>query len=236
MGPPYATGCALSVRPPYPLVVFDLDGTLVDQREPIWKTLHERLGSDPGRRRATIEAALAGTLSYADWFQTDLEMLREAGATRGSIEAIVDAIEPTPGAIELVASLRAAGAAVALVSGGIDMIRARILPQVHFDAVYINAIHFGDDGTIVGGKPTAYDRDHKVSAIRKLALDRGLSMKETAFVGDGSNDIYAAREVGCSIAWGATAHPGLIAVCDHHVVEPHMDALRPLLMGEVVIP
>ena len=49
----------MSVRPLYPLVVFDLDGTLVDQREPIWKTLHERLGSDPGRRRATIEAALA---------------------------------------------------------------------------------------------------------------------------------------------------------------------------------
>ena len=225
----------MSVHTRYPLVVFDLDGTLVDQPEPIWKTLHERFGSDPERRRATIEAAISGEITYAQWFATDLDMLRDAGATRTSIERVVDAIQPTPGAIALVADLRSAGARVALVSGGLDMIRRRILPSVDFDAVHINEIHFSPEGTIDGGTPTAYDRDHKVSGIRTLTERFGVSMEDTAFIGDGSNDVYAARAVGCSIAWGERAHPSLVEVSDHHIMAEHMDALRPLLLGRGLV-
>lgn len=220
----------MSVEAIYPLVVFDLDGTLVDQPEPIWKTLHERLGSDVARRKETIRAALAGEISYAQWFEADLDMLRAAGATRASIEEIIDAIAPRPGASELISDLREAGARVALVSGGLDMIRRRALPEVEFDAVHINRIHFSESGEIVGGRPTAYDRDHKVSGIVGLVERFGLSMEQTAFIGDGSNDIHAAREVGCSIAWGVGADEGLVAVSTHHIQAQHMDALRPLLL------
>jgi phosphoserine phosphatase len=223
----------LSVHAIYPLVVFDLDGTLVDHPEPIWKTLHERLGSDPEQRRATIRAAMSGKITYAEWFATDLKMLREAGANRAAIERIIDTLSPTPGAISLVDDLRRAGARVALVSGGLDMIRRRILPSVEFDAIHINRISFSDDGEILDGTPTAYDRGHKVSGIRALTERFGVSIEQTAFVGDGSNDVYAAKEVGCSIAWSARAHPELVEVSDHHVIASDMDALRPLLFREL---
>lgn len=226
----------MSVHPIYPLVVFDLDGTLVDHPEPIWKTLHERLGSDPEARRTTIRAALSGEITYAQWFQTDLRLLREAGANRAQIEGIIDTLSPTPGAVSLVGELRRAGARVALVSGGLDMIRRRVLPTVQFDAIHINRIAFTKDGEIDGGTPTAYDRGHKVSGIRALTERFGITMRHTAFVGDGSNDVYAAQEVGCSIAWSERAHPGLVQVSDHHVVAPDMKALRPLLLREILVP
>jgi phosphoserine phosphatase len=222
----------LSVHPIYPLVVFDLDGTLVDHPEPIWKTLHERLGSDPERRRATMRAAMSEEITYAQWFASDIEMLREAGANRAAIERIVDTLRPTSGAISLVGDLRRAGARVALVSGGLDMIRRRVLPSVEFDAIHINRMSFSHEGELTGGVPTAYDRAHKVLGIRSLTERFGVTIDQTAFVGDGSNDVYAAREVGCSIAWGAGAHPDLVQVSDHHVVASDMEALRPLLLRE----
>ena len=222
----------MSVHAIYPLVVFDLDGTLVDHPEPIWKTLHERLGSDPVRRRSTIRAAMSGAITYAQWFTSDLEMLREAGANRAAIERIVDTLKPTPGAVSLVRDLTVAGARVALVSGGLDMIRRRVLPSVEFDAIHINRIHFSDEGEITGGTPTAYDRNHKVSGIRSVAERFGVTLEQTAFVGDGSNDVYAATEVGYSIAWGSGAHPDLVQASDHHVVASDMDALRPLLLQD----
>ncbi len=225
----------MSVHALYPLVVFDLDGTLVDQPEPIWKTLHERFGSDPDRRKATIRAALAGEITYAQWFATDLEMLGDAGATRDAFEQVIDAIHPTPGAIELVADLRTAGANVALVSGGLDMIRRRVLPTVEFDAIHINHIHFSPGGAISGGTPTAYDRNHKVAGIQALTQRFGVPIERTAFIGDGSNDVHAARAVGFAIAWGPHAHTELVEVSDHHIVAPHMDALRPLLLGDHLI-
>jgi phosphoserine phosphatase len=221
----------LLMNPRFPLVVFDLDGTLVAHHEPIWKTLHERLGSDADRRRTVMEDARAGRISYDDWFHADLDMLREAGATRGAIEAIVDELRPTPGAEDLVEELRAAGSAVAVVSGGIDLVRIRVLGDLTFDAVHINRVRFSDDGRIAGGTPTAYDRHHKVQGIQALADGLGVELAEVAFVGDGSNDVHAARAVGTAIAWGADANEALVAVSDHHVTTGHMEDLRPLLLA-----
>jgi phosphoserine phosphatase len=221
----------LSLNPRFPLVVFDLDGTLVAHHEPIWKTLHERLGSDAKRRRAVMADAKAGRISYADWFRADLELLRAAGATQSAIETIVDELSPTPGAVELVRELRGAGSAVAVVSGGIDLVRARVLGSLQFDGVHINHIRFSDDGRIAGGTPTAYDRNHKVQGIRALADGLGVEMEQVAFVGDGSNDVHGARAVGCAIAWGPEADRELVEVSDHHVTGGHMDALRPLLFS-----
>jgi phosphoserine phosphatase len=214
--------------PRYRLVAFDLDGTLVAHHEPIWKTLHESCGSDLTRRSAVLRAARAGELSYAEWFAADVDMLRNARVTRQDIMAVVAPLAPTPGARELVQDLQQAGARVVVISGGVGLVVDTVFPDVRFDAVHINRLSFDAAGLLAGGSPTAYDMAHKVDGLRELAEQFAVNMADTAFVGDGPNDVAIAGVAGLSIAWG-DADPGLVAASDHHVRAVHLDALRPLL-------
>ena len=218
----------MSALPRFPLVAFDLDGTLIDHSEPIWKTMHAHFGSDQDRRKRVMAAALAGEISYAAWFAADLDMLRKAGATRGELVALAATLRPYPGAVELVRDLRAAGTRVVVISGGLDLVLDTVLPQVEFDRVYINRIRFGLNGLIAGGEATAYDRTHKIEGLREAARSFGLSVAQAAFVGDGPNDEAVAAVAGYAVAWGG-APPGLRRVCHAVVDPPSMARLRDLL-------
>ena len=213
---------------PFGLIAFDLDGTLVAHGEPIWKTLHQSCGSDLARRKAVLHDALSGAISYAEWFSADIDMLQEAGATEEAVQRVLSPLRPTEGAERLVRDLQAAGAKVVVISGGIQRVIDTVLPGLEFDAILINRLRFDESGALVGGEPTPFDRAHKVDGLRMLAERFGVPLAETAFVGDGPNDVMVARAAGFSVAWGA-ADPTLIEVADVHVVGAHLDALRPLL-------
>ncbi len=213
----------------FDLVAFDLDGTLIRHHEPIWKTFHERMGSCPRWRRAVLHAAVGGQLTYDEWFDSDLQMLHDAGATRADLEAIAAELEPTAGAEALVRDLRAAGCRVAVLSGGVDLVRRVVLPEVVFDHVHINRIDFDGEGRIEGGLATRFDREHKVVGLRDLAARWGTTLERTAFVGDGPNDVAAAAAAGLSIAWGDGC-PELVVAADVVVCAATLDALRPLLL------
>ena len=214
---------------PFGLVAFDLDGTLVAHGEPIWKTLHQTCGSDLVRRKAVLRAALSGTISYAQWFASDIDMLREAGATRRAIEQVLARLCPTPAAERLVGDLRESGAKVVVISGGVQGVIDAVFPDLEFDAVLINRLFYDDSGALIGGEPTAYDRAHKVDGLRMLSERFDVPLDETAFIGDGPNDVAVAQTAGLSIAWG-DADPALVEVADTHVRAAHLDALRPLLL------
>ena len=115
-------------RARFALVVFDLDGTLVEGHEPVWKRIHEGAGSDPDRRKRALMAGLSGAISYDAWFAEDVAMLRDAGATRESLRTVLSALQPTPGARELVDDLRAVGSKVAVLSGGLELVLQTVLP------------------------------------------------------------------------------------------------------------
>ena len=100
----------------YPLVCFDLDGTLVDDTIYIWKTLHETLETDPAARARASNDYFAGEISYAQWFEHDLALFRQAGATRGRLLEIIRELKPMPGARELLLHLRERGHILTVVS------------------------------------------------------------------------------------------------------------------------
>ncbi|MDD5306868.1 MAG: HAD-IB family phosphatase [Deltaproteobacteria bacterium] len=185
----------------YPLVCFDLDGTLVDDTIYIWKTLHEGFATDPDARKRAHDDFASGRITYERWFAHDLALLAAAGATKPRIETLLDKLRPMRGAREVLASLRAAGHKIAIISGSLDIVIDRLFPDFAFDHVLVNRIRFARGGRIAGGEHTPYDLERKADGLKELCRREGLSAAQAAFVGDNVNDVWVARAAGLAIAF-----------------------------------
>mgnify|MGYP006294125071 CR=1 FL=1 len=195
----------MSRRPPdaldYPLVCFDLDGTLVDDTVYIWKTLHEHFCTDPVARQRAYDDYHAGTLSYPGWFAHDLELLDRAGADEPRIRALLGALRPMAGARETLDTLARRGHRLAVISGSLDIVVDALFADVPFVHVLVNRIAFAPDGRIRGGTPTPYDLEGKADGLREICRRERIPTSRAAFVGDNSNDVWVAREAGRAIAF-----------------------------------
>ncbi|MGO8918212.1 MAG: phosphoserine phosphatase SerB [Stellaceae bacterium] len=109
----------------------------------------------------------------------------------------------TPGARALVATMRAQGAYVVLVSGGFRVYTGRIRAELGFDLDIANEI-LVEDGRLSGavGEPIL-TRDGKLESLKRLAAERGLPLAATLAVGDGANDIGMIEAAGLGIAFHA---------------------------------
>ena len=109
----------------------------------------------------------------------------------------------TPGAAELVATMRAAGAYTALVSGGFRSFTGPVRSELGFDVDIANELLI--NGTTLTGtvREPILDRDAKLAALRRLAAEHGLSLMETMAVGDGANDLGMIEAAGLCIAYHA---------------------------------
>lgn len=108
-----------------------------------------------------------------------------------------------PGGPTLLATMRAHGATSALVSGGFTWFTQRVAAAVGFDLHRANVLEIAD-GRLTGRlQEPILDRGAKLTILRELSRERGLSLAETMAVGDGANDIDMLRAAGMGIAYHA---------------------------------
>jgi HAD superfamily PSPase-like hydrolase len=190
--------------PPYRLVCFDVDGTLVGKTVFVWETLHERLGTDRVARKQAWDDFFAGRISYAEWFECDIALFQQCGpVTRDGLLAAIASLELVPGAHEALTTLREAGVRLAVVSGSLNVVLEKFDLVRHFDDVFVNELSFDGAGTLTGWRPTPFDLDHKARALEQLAATYQLELAETAFVGDNFNDLSIARRAGLALAFNS---------------------------------
>ncbi len=186
------------------LVVFDVDGTLIEHPEDktVWQVLNERFLATRTLNVERFEAFRAGRLSYADWVALDVGDWKKRGVRR---EEIVDAIRaclrPVPGAAETIGALRERGYRVAVVSGTLDITLELLLADIDFDRVFTNKLFFDESGCLSGWQATPYDVDGKAHALEELSRSMELALDEIAFVGDHWNDLSALRIAGFGFAY-----------------------------------
>ena len=205
-----------------PLVVTDVDSTLIRQE------VIELLAAHAGRETevaAVTERAMRGELDFAQSLHARVETL--AGLPASVVDDVVARVEPTHGAVELVAAVTAAGGQVCAVSGGFTQVLEPLAERWGLHASAANTLEVIDGrltGRILG---PVVDRAAKARMLRHWAVEAGTSPELAVAVGDGANDIDLLAAAGCGIA--LCAKPALREHADVQLDVPSLAPVRWLL-------
>ena len=204
------------------LLIADMDSTIVTG-----ETLDE-LADFAGlkdRIAAITARAMNGELDFKAALRERVAMLK--GLPVDALERTWQRVRLTPGARELVATMRAHGAYTALVSGGFTFFTSRVAALCGFDMHRSNVLL--DDGAALTGRVAEpiLDRDTKLATLTGLAGERGLALSATLAVGDGANDLDMLRAAGLGVAFRAKP----IVAAEARARVDHAD-LRALLFAQ----
>jgi phosphoserine phosphatase len=204
------------------LLVADMDSTIVTG-----ETLDE-LADFAGlkdRIAAITARAMNGAVDFKAALRERVAMLH--GLPVAALERTWERIRLSPGARELVATMRAHGAYAVLVSGGFSFFTTRVAALCGFDEHRSNVLLH--DGVALTGRVAEpiLDRDTKLATLTGLAAKRGLARSDTLAVGDGANDLDMLHAAGLGVAYHA--RPAVAAATQARV--DHAD-LRAVLFAQ----
>jgi phosphoserine phosphatase len=182
-------------RRPKRLIVFDVDGTLIDAE--MIDELAKVAGVGPKVKEITSRA-MNGEIEFKQALKQRVHLLK--GLPIEILDSIVENLEVTPGAEELITSLKALGYKIALISGGFTQFVEKIREKLGIDYVYANKLLIRD-GKLTGkvGEPII-DAERKAELIQEIAEKENLLMEQVVAVGDGANDRFMLQNSGLGIA------------------------------------
>ncbi|MHA1635318.1 MAG: HAD family hydrolase [Candidatus Thorarchaeota archaeon] len=178
------------------LVVFDVDGTLT-QHSSVWWRLHELFGTTK-EGRLYFDQYFAGEINYKQWADYDAALW--TGKPVSKVMEIVAATKLVPGVRETVTTLSNHGIKTAILSGGLDIMADDIARRAGIEYVLTNKLGIRD-GVLTGTVENIIGWAEKADHIHTILNHFGATLEETAFVGDGRNDISVLSTVGLSIAF-----------------------------------
>ncbi len=119
---------------------------------------------------------------------------------------LAERITLMPGGRTLIATMRGHGAYTALVSGGFRQFTSRVGAMLGFNENAANDLIIRD-GKLTGEVATPIlGQQAKVDALRRIAMDKGLTANDAIAVGDGANDLGMLAEAGFGVALHAKPH------------------------------
>lgn len=201
------------------LLVADMDSTIITAE------CIDELADFAGLRDQIVditERAMRGELEFEPALRERVAFLK--GLETSSLPTVFDErIALTPGARELVATMNAAGAFTALISGGFSYFTGRVAAMVGFQFEQANQL-LEEDGKLTGKvNEPILGRDAKRIALETFAEGRGLERIETMSVGDGANDLAMIEAAGLGVAF--RAKPLLAEAADAHIQHGDLTAL-----------
>jgi phosphoserine phosphatase len=180
------------------ILVADMESTIIENE--MLDELAAPLGL--GEHVAAItRRAMNGEIEFTAAVRERVALLK--GLPESALEAAAERIRIAPGARALVATMRAHGAATALVSGGFRIFSRRIRAALGFDLDVANELEI-EDGRLAGrAREPILGRDAKLETLRRLAAEKGVPLSLTLAVGDGANDLGMLAAAGMGVAFRA---------------------------------
>ncbi len=197
------------------LLLADMDSTMIRQE------CIDELAAFAGIKEqvsAITARAMRGEIDFEPALRERVALLKGLPATVVE-EIIATRITLMPGGRELVATMKAAGAYTALVSGGFTVFTARIGAMIGFHEDRSNILEL-DGGRLAGTvRDPILGKEAKLASLIEMRDGRGLLPEETLAVGDGANDLAMLGEAGLGVA--LHAKPAVAAAA--HVRIDHGD-------------
>lgn len=177
-------------------LIADMDSTMIDQE------CIDELAAFVGLKEhvAAITArSMNGEIAFEPALRERVALLRGLPLTVVD-EVIADRITLASGARALVATMNAAGAWTALVSGGFTVFTDRIAAMLGFRENRANRL-VEEQGALAGevAEPIL-GREAKAAALTEIAARLGMTPSDAIAVGDGANDLDMLRLAGTGVA------------------------------------
>jgi phosphoserine phosphatase len=181
------------------LLIADMDSTIID-----CEALDEL--ADMAGLKAKVapltEAAMRGDIAFEPALRERASFL--AGLPTDLLDRVSrERVHLNPGALELVATMRAHGARTMLVSSGFSFFTERVAKCCGFDRWRSNTLVI-ENGRLTGAvAEPILGREAKLSALEEAVAELGIGFEDTLAVGDGANDLAMIERAGLGVAWHA---------------------------------
>lgn len=159
---------------------------------------------------AITARAMRGDLNFEGALRERVQLLK--GLPMSRARELCDRFEVTPGADDLVRTVKRLGMRVGLVSGGFDFFVESLKERFGLDFAFANELGVEDGkltGEVVG---TVVTPARKAQVLKDMAHVFGIRLEQTIAAGDGANDIPMLQTAGLGIAY--QAKPMLQQVAD----------------------
>jgi phosphoserine phosphatase len=197
-------------------IIMDVDSTLIQQE--VIELLAAHAGTEAEVAKVTA-AAMRGELDFAQSLHHRVATL--AGLPESVLNEVGGKIKLSVGAERLVARSKAAGHAVAAVSGGFSQILAPLAAELGLDFALANDLEIVD-GHLTGRVHGAVvDRAAKAASLRAWSAQAGIGQGATMAIGDGANDLDMMAAAALGVAFNAK--PAVRAVADAQINLPNLD-------------
>ncbi len=178
------------------VIVFDCDSTIIQQE--IIDELAKAAGADAVVKEITTRA-MNGALEFKEALKQRVQLLK--GLPAEKLKLLIDSIKLTPGAEELISTLRSMGYKIGVISGGFSFFTDHLKNQLQLDYVFANELEV-ENGVVTGTiKGDIIDAEKKGEILKQIAQLEKISVDQIVAVGDGSNDRFMLRNAGLAIGF-----------------------------------
>jgi phosphoserine phosphatase len=181
------------------LLLADMDSTMIGQE------CIDELAAFAGLKdhvAAITERAMRGEIAFEPALRERVALLKGLPISVVD-EVLAKHITLTPGAVQVVRTMRAHGAYTCLVSGGFTLFTSRVAEMIGFQENRANTL-IAEDGKLTGmvAEPIL-GREAKLAALTELRESFDFDNLDTLVVGDGANDLAMIEQAGLGVAYHA---------------------------------
>ena len=187
---------------PYQTAVFDLDGTLLDTLEDLWRATNMALETHslPPRTRDEVrmfvgngvEMLIRRAVPSCTDEETTLAVLADFKTAYAAI--CEDHTKPYDGILDMLTALRERGIRVAVVSNKFDAATKQLCAK-----------YFGDLVEVAIGERAGVRKKPAPDTVYEALKELGVTLDSAVYIGDSDVDIQTARNCGMpciSVTWG----------------------------------